>query len=615
MGSIHYLQHDFNRAKQTLTRFLRTSPGHGAATKLLGAAYLRLNDASSAAVVLERGIQAAPNDPQLLAMLGSAYIRNQRFEAGLGYLEKAAKLAPDAAAIRTQLALGLLASGDDERGVAELSAAGETQGFFWDDFLLSVTYLHQRDYDNALASAEKLAANEPANPVPYNLMGVAYEGKGDLTKAREAYEKALSQQPQFITAALNLARMELWAGEMGSALARYESILKQRHDHPKALIGMAAIVAARGDIERGVSLLERARKSDPLALQPHLVLAEYFLGLEMYWEALRIAEDAHELAPDNPRAQLNLGRSQLGVGHVSDALETLSSIIKRYPQAAIAHYYLALAQARAGDTASPRSSLQTALELKEDGLAAQLALGRLELGAGNLEAAARSAASLQRSHPKSPAGFVLHGEILMAGGKPAEAVASYEAAFERLPSSTLLAQVYAAYAADGRYAEADAALVEWLSKNPADIPVRLVLANSHLLQGNLKKAMADYERILKQGPDTVVALNSLAWLYHQGGDERAIRLAARAHEVDPKNPDVLDTYGWLLVQTGDPAEGVGMLQRAVDAAPSRASIRYHLGAGLVRWGDIPRARKELITALETDNFSEREDAQSLLDRL
>ncbi len=65
-----------------------------------------------------------------------------------------------------------------------------------------------------------------------------------------------------------------------------------------------------------------------------------------------------------------------------------------------------------------------------------------------------------------------------------------------------------------------------------------------------------------------MALNNLAWVAGQLKDPKALEYAERADKLAPGNPAILDTYGMLLVEKGDIARGVEMLQKAIAIAPN-----------------------------------------------
>jgi len=117
-------------------------------------------------------------------------------------------------------------------------------------------------------------------------------------------------------------------------------------------------------------------------------------------------------------------------------------------------------------------------------------------------------------------------------------------------------------------------------------------------------------------PQNVLFLNNLAWAYYQAQDKRALETAERSYKLAPDTAAVADTLGWFLIQQGDFARGMGLLEGAAKVAPTIPEIRYHIAQGWIKKGDKSKARTELERALSINqNFSSRTEAQKLLKEL
>ena len=615
-GQIHYMRREFEQARDVLQRYLTQLPENLAAKKLLAAVYIELKQPQKAVDLLGPMAAQAPNDPQLLAMLGTAHMSQRDFQSGRTYLGQAADLAPDAAAIRTQLAVSHLASGDSADAISELEAALESDPeFSRADVLLILTHFQNREFDKALAAAEKLAEKQPSNARVQNLLGAAHEGKKDYALARESYRKAVELDPAYATAALNLARLDLRDGKRDEARAAYDAILETHEDQPVALVALAKMASDDGRAQEGIALLERARDKNPRAVQPRLILANYQLRRGNAAEALTLAREAYDISPRLPAAALLLGRAQIANGMTDDAISSLSELAERYPNSVDTHMQLALAYGQKRDVANTRRALERVLELQPGNPLATLGLGNLALRTGKLDEAAKIARELQQSQPKSPAGFSLQGDVLMAGNKPREAASAYQTALDKAPGSATVLKLYAARSRAGQ-PDAGATLTTWLNEHPNDTAVRLAYASTLHQAGKRARAVAEYEQVLKAQPRSVLALNNLAWLYFEDGDSRAIELAERAYERAPERAEIIDTYGWLLIKNGSVEQGLTLLEKAAKRAPENGDIRYHLAAGLAQAGEKTRARRELTAALDSGKpFSEKAAAQALLKEL
>jgi putative PEP-CTERM system TPR-repeat lipoprotein len=370
-----------------------------------------------------------------------------------------------------------------------------------------------------------------------------------------------------------------------------------------------------GRTQEGIALLERARAKNPRAVQPRLILANYHLRRGNAKDALALAGEAYEVAPQLPAAALLLGRAQIASGQADDAISTLSELAERLPNSIQAHMQLALAYGRKRDAANTRRALDRVLELEPGNPLAMLGLGNLALRTGKLDEAMKIARELQQGQAQSPAGFSLEGDVMMARGEPRNAVAAYRTALDKGPAS---ATVLKLYAARNRAGESDAAatLSDWLETHPNDAAVRLARASTLHQRGDNARAMAEYERVLKAQPGSVLALNNLAWLYFEDGDARAVELAERAYNRAPERAEIIDTYGWLLIRGGHVEQGLSLLEKAARRAPENGDIRYHLAAGLAEAGEKSRAKRELTALLDSGTeFSEKAAAEALLEKL
>lgn len=115
--------------------------------------------------------------------------------------------------------------------------------------------------------------------------------------------------------------------------------------------------------------------------------------------------------------------------------------------------------------------------------------------------------------------------------------------------------------------------------SPQALAATLAQADTAMKQGNWGNAVAAYDRILAvtDGSNALV-LNNMAYAQGQlGNSAKALDFAERALKAAPGNASVMDTLGWLLVESGkDKARGLKLLQDAAAKAPGNAAIRQHL---------------------------------------
>lgn len=116
-----------------------------------------------------------------------------------------------------------------------------------------------------------------------------------------------------------------------------------------------------------------------------------------------------------------------------------------------------------------------------------------------------------------------------------------------------------------------------------------------------EQARTEYLLALKSGFQSAHLYNTIAWLdieFLQADPVEAEHYAVQALTIDPDNPDILDTYGWILVRKGQAREGLAFLERAKTLNPRIYCIDVHLGMAYQEIGDRQRAVEYLRRQVE-----------------
>ena len=284
--------------------------------------------------------------------------------------------------------------------------------------------------------------------------------------------------------------------------------------------------------------------------------------------------------PDNPSIRLELARAQTALGDHAAAAETLRPL-------------------SSDDAAVPSPD---ALDL----------LARLELELGNFERAAKLTRRLSGIDGEALRAREREGDIAAAQGQHVEAAEIYRTVLANQPDPKVALKRFQALGRSGAVDEAIAFGEAWVDARPADLELRLNLANALLLREERQSAMGHYREVIERDPENLLALNNLAHLLGQEGDERALGLARRARTLAPDEASVADTLGWILVQNGDLNEGLTELRRAVRLAPENPDFRYRLAWALRKDGRLADAREQLDVALASgEAFSTHAEALEL----
>ncbi|MCB1737770.1 MAG: PEP-CTERM system TPR-repeat protein PrsT [Gammaproteobacteria bacterium] len=617
-GTVNYASRQYTQAEIQLSQYLSERPDNINARKLLASVELQLKNPERALSVLSGLDDKALEDPELASLIGNAYLQAGQSEKGSRFLEKAAKDAPDSPKLRTQLAVGKFAAGRDQEAISDLK---EAIGLKPDeaskaDILLILAHIRAGENDKAVTAARALAEKSPESPIPFNLMGAAFMGQKDMERARLAFEQALSMDPKFSVAQLNLARLDSLDGDMKRAKERLRGILDYDENNGNAMLELSSIASREGDSQEAMIWLERAWTRNTSSRQVGLRLGAVYLSNGEPLKAMNIARALVDTAPDDPGVLELLARSQLANGETSSAVSTYRKIVESNPDNVQAYMMLADALRAIGDVNGALAQIDELVKRVPASIKVRAAQAQMQLQVGRTEEAMATIAAIQKDNPENPLGFQLQGDLLMGESREKEALAEYRKAYALAPNSTLVTQMFRATRNVEGEEPAREILEQWLRNNPKDTDARVLLAISYRESNDPFGAIREYREILKVRPNDHVALNNLAILLRQENNPRAIEYAKRAFEAKPDSPAAADTYGWMLVQEGQADRAVPILLVAVEGVRNVPEVRYHYAFALYQSGDFKGARKELQRLMLMKNdFPGRADAEVLLREL
>jgi uncharacterized protein (TIGR03790 family) len=142
------------------------------------------------------------------------------------------------------------------------------------------------------------------------------------------------------------------------------------------------------------------------------------------------------------------------------------------------------------------------------------------------------------------------------------------------------------------------------------ITAHLMLASEYEGQNAFDKAVERYRLALASSPDSVMALNNLAYALatRQADPAGALPYAERAMRLSGgRSPEIADTLAWVQHLLGRDREAADLLARTVKADPSRATYRLHYAAVLASLGRFDEAHAELKEAVRLDPSLETDD--------
>lgn len=490
------------------------------------------------------------------------------------------------------------------------------------EFIQGRTLMAQRKYTDAIGKFRDVLGSSPDFKPASVLLAAALVAGGHAAEAEVQLKEMLSANPNDLELRKLLARARLRQGRPADAMTAIEPALAHQSTDSDlnvlasiAPLQLANLATDDEDWNRAAAWLEASRARDPSQFEARIALAHLYFTRGRVNDADTVMSEAVKIAGDSAQRWQSVGSVYVNAGRLKPALECFQKAVEKKDADAKTWFILARTQLAMNDANHARASIQKALELEPNSVAANGLQAVLDATVGNLRDALARLQKIDMSGSRPETRPTWEGEIYVAARRYQDAAAAYERALTA-GAGREVALKAAQVRHQGGLKPEYLPLEKWRAAHPDDIGVAMLLAQGYAESGENSKAIAEYESILRAQPKNVGALNNLAWLYHQSRDQKALATAQQAYALAGESPLVADTLGWILLEAGRVAEALPILKSAAEAAPQHADIQFHYAAALARSGDPGRAAEITRGVLAAHGaFESRADAERLLSQL
>jgi Flp pilus assembly protein TadD len=413
------------------------------------------------------------------------------------------------------------------------------------------------------------------------LMARHLEATGDAKGALAQLDKAVMDDPRSAEVYAELAGFHLRRDEDDAA----ETSAKQA----------LTIDTANSEAHRVLGMLYASRADDTGNGQGQAARSEMYV---------RDAIAHLEKVTDNPEGltdinlQYTLGRLYTRAAQGGDramapkAVQALARVVNENPLSVQGRLALAQAFIANRDLNGAIDSLQ---EIVDDEPRVANALGQFQEEAGRLKDAADSYTKALAVAPTSRELKVRRIAALIGAKDYQRAVDFAAQGQSQHPDDLRFPQLRAnALIQLGDSMRAIGVLEPVAKANPNDATTQLSLAELYTNAGRKMDAERTVRQLVALEPGNADALNYLGYMLADGGKQldEAIRLVKKALDIEPNNPNYLDSLGWAYFRRGDYDQAEKYLTPAAQQMPRNATVQEHLGDTLAkrgRWVDAVAA--------------------------
>jgi tetratricopeptide (TPR) repeat protein len=405
-------------------------------------------------------------------------------------------------------------------------------------------FLAQGEFEQARASVDALLQENAGDARGHFLKGLMMMQEKEVVGAREQFSKAKELAPD---AAENqfLYGLTFMNESQDISITEISEALKKNPGLVKARMALAELFAKKGDYQASLDELNKVIEKRPTDYKVRALRISLLLKLNRPGDAL---EDAKLLVEKEPEISWHVFR-----------LAEIYFFIKEY------------------DTALPL--YERLWEEKAESVQVLNRVVGIYMLKKDQEKAMDVVDSFLVKYPDNTEAIIVKAKVYISQGYLDLAENVLLPVANKGEDVAIINMIAELYKTKKNTAKATEYYKKALALAPENIGIMMKIADLHLSLGETPEAIKYYEMILKEKDDFLPAMNNLAYLYGEDGEnlERALELAISVSRKLPDNPDVADTLGWIHVMNKDYSLAEQFLQKAVDAKPDTPAIVYHMG--------------------------------------
>lgn len=470
--------------------------------------------------------------------------------------------------------------------------------------------------DNAQKQlAELWLEVDPDNLQAHRISAIQAVKGSDLQTAMHHMEQIMNQGGDADFDSLAAMASNLPEENQRELLSLYKEMAGRHPDTPELEYSIALLLKVTGQPQKALEQLT------PLLEENHNFQPGIILKGDLLYQTGREDEALDYLLTNTRRFPANrqmgtlYGRMLINEGELQAAQDEFARLVTRYPDIPGLRLSHALVALENGQTQLAREELTRLLEQGHHVSEANYYLGRIEDQAGNAEQAIGYYQSVEEGNYYFPA-LARASALLAENGQLEQAIDRIHRLREANPRQAenfWLLEVNLLLD-EKQQQEALTTATEALEQYPDNIEIRYARAMLYDTLGQTAEAEADLRRIIEQEPQNAVALNALGYILTTRTDRlrEARGYIEQALKLDPDNPAILDSMGWVLFLEGRLDAALDYLARAWDAYPD-PEVAAHYGEALWMSGAEDQARIIWQEGLEQD--SSHEVLRETIDRL
>ncbi|MHB8652822.1 MAG: tetratricopeptide repeat protein [Terriglobia bacterium] len=324
--------------------------------------------------------------------------------------------------------------------------------------------------------------------------------------------------------------------------------------------------------------LRNAIRIDPRYADAHFLISQTYLKMGLVNEGIQELRTTVDLAPQNWKAQIDLGNMFYMARQFDKANEKAQMVLSHDPQNADAHELLANVEAAQGHPDQALSEMNKSVKLAPSA-SKYINLAVLQSKANSTGAAEESLKKAISLDPKKAAPTMALGAFYVQQHRLDEAEKQFRHAIELEPKNPAAhKQLILMYLIEGQKDKAEQAAVETKQDMKEISEGYRTLGDFYQMTGQQDKAFAEYASLCHEHPDDLIIKK--IYIGMLAGRNQVAEAAKLNDEILKENPhDVggLLESGLIFIRQGRANDAIAPLQAVLKIEPDNGIGHYYLG--------------------------------------
>jgi tetratricopeptide (TPR) repeat protein len=466
------------------------------------------------------------------------------------------------------------------------------------------TFLAQGNLEKARIEFRNAMQISPTDSEARYENGVVDEKLGNPREAAQFYQGAIDSNADNVRARVNLGRLYLYSGAPDKAMETVKPSFAKHPDDAGLLTIRAAAKLQLKDTDGALKDAERAVQLSPDSEDAVSALAGIDKSLGQPAKAQSLLQDTIKRNPSSVELRLVLAQLDASLGQEAEVEGLLVDLVRLQPQEKAHRLRLAQFYAHTNHIDETEHVLREAIKALPAERDLKTALVDFLASRRSREVAEKELDTLIAANPKDYDLRFLQARFYEQGKEFSKAEAIYRqviaAAELEGPGLTARNRLASLRVQSNDIPGAQKLIAEVLAKSPRDNDALILRGNLALAQKDPRTAIADLRSVLRDQPNSIGVMRSLARAHLANGEPAlAEETMRRAVDANPNDPGARLDLAQLLTDLGKPEQAKPVIETLVKQQPNNPQAletQFRIAIATKDMGTAKAAADALVAA-------------------